>query len=499
MAGASGRQGRDERAGAFLAALDPPDASRNPHASLQGTRYDKIGSWLRRTPFPASLPGAVRGARGRLTLYRHRRAGLQQHAPQVQTASGLCRCGARDAPAIIDPGGGIRCRDAALEASQTANQARAERKSASPDHDHLGPSRNVDRITREALSVNPAPPLETFMRPDATNSLNAIPDVDESALREVLLAWLERSEGLLSVKEIGSGRYVHVNPRMAALLGRPPAEVIGLTDVDLMESGQWAQLRAADQSAAALGTPQVSEHRLERAGQRREFSVFRQVLPAVDGGAPRFLCSLWTELTDSRARDAQLQRALQQIENQQRVGEAMRREAPQGGPRDADTGLYQRVHFDDQLRREVDLSSREHREFALVSIILDPLPEKALSLGAAARTRVLEALGRLLSSNTRAMDASCRLDEARFAVLLSGVGLATAHSRMEGLRRQCATQIVMLDGHELGFTVSMGVASFPHTALSEAELLQASDSALDQARRRGGNHVKLASIRFEPA
>ena len=46
----------------------------------------------------------------------------------------------------------------------------------------------------------------------------------------------------------------------------------------------------------------------------------------------------------------------------------------------------------------------------------------------------------------------------------TGVGLATAHSRMEGLRRQCATQIVMLDGEELGFSVAMGVASFPHTA-----------------------------------
>ena len=95
------------------------------------------------------------------------------------------------------------------------------------------------------------------------------------------------------------------------------------------------------------------------------------------------------------------------------------------------------------------------------------------------------------------MDASCRIDEDRFAVLLSGVGLATAHSRMEGLRRQCATQIVVLDGQELGFTVSMGVASFPHTAHSEAELFQASDTALREAHKRGGNHVALASIQFE--
>jgi len=266
----------------------------------------------------------------------------------------------------------------------------------------------------------------------------------------------------------------------------------------LMESGQWAPLRAADQSAAALGAPQMSEHRLDRAGLRREFSVLRQVLPAVDAGAPRYLCCIWTELTASRARDAQLQRALQQIESQQLAGPMVRPELPEGEHRDAETGLYERAHFDEQLRREVDLSSREHREFALVSITLDPLSENALALGLPARTRVLEALGRLLRSNTRAMDASCRLDEDHFAVLLSGVGLATAHSRMEGLRRQCATQIVMLDGHELGFSVSMGVASFPHTALSQEELLRASAAALSEARRRGGNHVTLASIRFEP-
>jgi diguanylate cyclase (GGDEF)-like protein len=165
--------------------------------------------------------------------------------------------------------------------------------------------------------------------------------------------------------------------------------------------------------------------------------------------------------------------------------------------RDSATGLYQRLHFDDQLRREVDLSSREHREFALVSIALDPLNPAVKAMGADARHRVLEALGRLLRGNTRAMDASCRLDEDRFAVLLSGVGLATAHSRMEGLRRQCATQIVVLEGRDLGFTVSMGVASFPHTAHTEEELMNAADLALCEAQKRGGNHVALASIRFE--
>ena len=107
------------------------------------------------------------------------------------------------------------------------------------------------------------------------------------------------------------------------------------------------------------------------------------------------------------------------------------------------------------------------------------------------------AVGRLLRGGTRAMDCACRLDDRRFAVLLSGVGLATAHSRMEGLRRRCATEIVVHEGRDLGFTVSMGVASYPHTAQSQADLVAACESALAESRRRGGNHVTLAAIRLD--
>jgi diguanylate cyclase (GGDEF)-like protein len=309
----------------------------------------------------------------------------------------------------------------------------------------------------------------------------------------VALTLLDRVEAAFGIKEAATGRYVHANARMAALVGRP-AE--GLADEDWADAKACYALKSADQSAMVQTLPQVSEHRIEQGGVRREFTVTRVALPSADG-TPRYLCCMWLDVTAQRQGEAQLQLALRQLEEQQQANESLRRDLQDQGLRDTVTGLYQRGHFDDQLRREVDLSSREHREFALVSVALDPLSDAARSSGAEGRKRVLEALGRLLRSNTRAMDASCRLSEDQFAVLLSGVGLATAHARMEGLRRQCATQIVMLNGQDLGFTVSMGVASFPHTAHTQEDLLQAADTALSQAQSRGGNHVTLASIRFE--
>ena len=337
------------------------------------------------------------------------------------------------------------------------------------------------------------PPARTDIARALANALEA----DEGELAGALLEVFDRLGVLFAVKEVASGRYVHANPRMAELLGRTPASLVGAIDTELMDPGPAATIRAAEQTALAHAAPTLSEHRIERAGRKREFSVIRSVLARADGGAARHVLSVWTERTDEHERDQQLKQALAQLEQQQVAAEAQRRETQDQSLRDAATGLYQRMHFDDQLRREVDLSSREHREFSLVSIALDPFSDAVKALGGEARLRVLEALGRLLRGNTRAMDASCRLDEDRFAVLLSGVGLATAHSRMEGLRRQCATQIVVLEGRDLGFTVSMGVASFPHTAHSEEDLMRAADLALAEACRRGGNHVALASIRFE--
>ena len=183
---------------------------------------------------------------------------------------------------------------------------------------------------------------------------------------------------------------------------------------------------------------------------------------------------------------------LDQLEQAQQSNQNLRRELAHQGPREASGDLYDQAQFDDQLRRELDLSAREHREFALVYITIDTDQP-----GALAHDRVCEAMGSLLRGNTRAMDSSCRIGPQRFAVLLSGVGLATAHSRMEGLRRQCATQIVVLAGEALRFSVSMGVASYPHTASSQAELMAASSAALDEAQRRGGNGVALARIRLQ--
>lgn len=299
-----------------------------------------------------------------------------------------------------------------------------------------------------------------------------------------------------ALKDAVTGRYVQVSPEWLAWLGRPAEAVIGHADPELFDASVHSAFRAAESTVLAQDAPLASEHRFEHQGQRQAWGVWRVLTPP-DAAGRRWLCSVWRDLAEEQRQQAQLRTALQQIEQQQQALEALRRECADQVLRDAVSGLQSRAHFEDQLRREVDLSTREHREFALVFVAIDPPNNKVQALGREAQVRVLETMGTLLRSGTRAMDASCRLDEGRFAVLLSGVGLATAHARMEGLRRKCATQIVMHGGQELGFTASMGVASFPHTEQTQEALIAACEAALAEAQRRGGNHVTLAAIRLD--
>ena len=306
---------------------------------------------------------------------------------------------------------------------------------------------------------------------------------DSAALERLVLAFEALGAGV-AVKQVATGTYVQASTSLDRLFERSESTLVGSNDGELMRPDEVQAMRRVELQAMQQGGAMSSEHRLELGGKRREFSVVR--VPLDD----KHLLAVWLERTQERHREMHLQRALAQIEQLQQEVELLRRDVQQGSGRDELTGLQQLGPFNELLEREIDLSTREHREFSLVLVALD-MPE---ALEETAHQRLLEALGRLLRANTRAMDAASRVSGEVFAVLLSGVGLATAHARMEQLRRQCAQQIVAFEGRDLGMSVSLGVASFPHTAPTHDALLEAAQQALRHAQRRGGNQVGLASI-----
>lgn len=317
----------------------------------------------------------------------------------------------------------------------------------------------------------------------------------DPAVAGLLDLW--QAEGAsVALKEAAGGRYVWANGPYLAWLGADPARLAGSTDADWLSRADAQALAAADVRALSSGQVSLDDHRFERGERRIDVRAARRAVAGPDGAA-RWLWCAWRDVTRERLDAEQLRQALGQIERQQQAFEALRRQHDQGLDRPSE--LFRREHFEEHLRREAALSQREHREFALVLLAVDRMDELRRDHGEAGLHQVLSTMAHLMRTNTRAMDVLAQLGDGRFAILLSGVGLATAHARMEHLRRACATHVVVCDGEGFSFEVSIGVASFPHTAATLADLSVASSRALADARQRGGNRVALASIRFADA
>lgn len=309
-----------------------------------------------------------------------------------------------------------------------------------------------------------------------------------------LLQLLQAHGAMVAVKDAATGRYLWVNEAMAAVLGVPAEQLVGRTDLEVLPLSDAGSIRAGDQRALGAAGVAAGEHSLERAGARQDYRTWRCLLPAAGGQGAGHVLSLWWNETPMRQASVQLKQALAQIERQHGALEQLRRQQAEGMDRPGE--LFRREHFEEHLRREVALSQREQREFALVLMAVDRADELRRQFGEAGLRRVAETIGQLMRSNTRAMDVLAQLTEDRFAILLSGVGMAIAYNRMEQLRRACTAQMVVVQGQSFNFELSVGVAGFPHIAETLDDLSQAAIRALQTARQRGGSRVSLASIRL---
>src|SRR5450631_582977 len=131
-------------------------------------------------------------------------------------------------------------------------------------------------------------------------------EADPIGLAGALLETLDRLDALVSVKDVASGRYVLANRPMCELFGRPLGGLEAATDLELMEAPQAGAIRSAEQAALAHATVMLSEHRVERDGRKREFSVTRLALQRSDGQPAHHVLGVWVERTRTVQLEVQL-------------------------------------------------------------------------------------------------------------------------------------------------------------------------------------------------
>ncbi len=156
------------------------------------------------------------------------------------------------------------------------------------------------------------------------------------------------------------------------------------------------------------------------------------------------------------------------------------------------TGIYNRRHFQQVLRMEWKRATRFQRPLSVMMIDVDHFKKFNDTYGHLMGDLALKNLTRILVENIREVDTLARFGGEEFVVLLADTALNDALGVAEKLRHLVevkSARTLEKGGSGIPLTVSVGMASYPHHASSEEELINLADQALYKAKAMGRNQV----------
>ncbi|MFN9527385.1 MAG: PAS domain S-box protein [Pseudomonadaceae bacterium] len=306
-------------------------------------------------------------------------------------------------------------------------------------------------------------------------------DISERLLREQRLQASEEkfakafhsSPDAITITERDSGRYIEVNEGFTRITGYLPDEVVGRTAFEL---DIWAypeeRVRMIEHLTQQGQVLHMEMHGRHRDGEVRLVDV--SVQPIELNGVP---CLLLTARDISELKQAQAQ--VQHL-----------------AYHDALTNLPNRALLMDRLTQQIALLKRHDLRGALLFLDLDHFKHINDSLGHPVGDSVLRLVTARLEASVRLEDTVARLGGDEFVVLLSGLegkrSEVTRHVRQVADKlRQLLAEPMLLDGHRLQVTPSIGVALIPDHGNTPADLLKRADIALYRAKDSGRNAIQL--------
>ena len=159
--------------------------------------------------------------------------------------------------------------------------------------------------------------------------------------------------------------------------------------------------------------------------------------------------------------------------------------------RDSMTGLLNHTTTQEFLKNEISRAEREKTTLVVASIDIDHFKSVNDTYGHAVGDIVIKSLSRLLKQRLRSVDIIGRMGGEEFAAILVGASIEKASEIMNEIRETFANIVQIGDDKQFSVTLSCGVADFP-TFATQAELLEASDKALYEAKHGGRNKVVIA-------
>ncbi|NMD68777.1 EAL domain-containing protein [Bacillus sp. DNRA2] len=159
---------------------------------------------------------------------------------------------------------------------------------------------------------------------------------------------------------------------------------------------------------------------------------------------------------------------------------------------DSLTGLSNRHYFIEKSQKILEEAEKKQERVALLYLDLDRLKVVNDNLGHFAGDELLQQTAKRLREMVGELGIVSRLGGDEFAILYS----FGKNSEQEVLSKTNGLlagfhEPFQIDGYAIHSKLSIGIAIFPDHGKTNGELLEASDTAMFQAKRLGGNQYKL--------
>ena len=156
------------------------------------------------------------------------------------------------------------------------------------------------------------------------------------------------------------------------------------------------------------------------------------------------------------------------------------------------TQIFNRRHFFELARRELERSRRNGHHLAIVLFDIDDFKAVNDSHGHMAGDLVLQETCQACKDIIRPYDVLARFGGEEFIFLLPDTDENRATAVAERLRQVIAGQIITFDTVNVQMTISVGIAIFDPRRDTLDDVISRADSALYMAKRLGKNRLEVA-------
>ena len=157
---------------------------------------------------------------------------------------------------------------------------------------------------------------------------------------------------------------------------------------------------------------------------------------------------------------------------------------------DSLTGLPNRAFFQESLEHALSMAQRRHERLAVLFIDLDGFKKINDTHGHQSGDVVLKTIASRLLAFVRKSDLVARFAGDEFMVLLNDANQKKVNFVAHKLINDISASIIIAD-RTLEVTASIGIAVYPESGTTTAEIMAKADTAMYRCKQQGKNRIMV--------